>query len=80
MFNFFFTENLNLKGYLNRFIGPQVTAILVNGGILPSVGVASGRVCPAACAAGLLKQGKPFPWHLYVNLDDFKVDLNQMYN
>ena len=25
----------------------------MNGGILPRGGVASGRVCPAACAAGL---------------------------
>ena len=33
-------------------IGVTVTAILLNGRILPTGGVASGRVCPAACAAG----------------------------
>ena len=48
-----FKENLKLNGHLNRFIGSKVTAICVNGGILPRGGVASGRVCPAACAAGL---------------------------
>ena len=31
-----FKENLYLEGHLNHFIGSQVTAILVNGGILPS--------------------------------------------
>ena len=40
-----FEENLNLDGHLNRYIGSKVTAILVNGGILPCGGVASGRVC-----------------------------------
>ena len=43
-----FREILNLEGHLNRFIGSKVTAILVNRGILPSGGVASGRVC--ACS------------------------------
>ena len=38
-------EILNLKGHLNRFIGSKVTAILVNGRIKPSGGVALGRVC-----------------------------------
>ena len=49
-----FQETLNLKGHLNCFIGSKVTAILENGGILPRGGVSSGRVCPAACAEGLL--------------------------
>jgi hypothetical protein len=49
----FFSENLNYEGHLNRFIGSKVMALLVNGGILPRGEVASGRVCPAACAAGL---------------------------
>ena len=55
----YLNPNLNLKGHLNCFIGSKVTAILVNGKILPRGGVASGRVCPAACAAGmfLLKRG-----------------------
>ena len=35
---------LNLKGHLNRSIGSKVTAILVNWEILPSGGVASGKV------------------------------------
>ena len=48
-----FEEHLNLKGHLNCCTGSKVTAILVNGGILPRGGVASGRVCPAACTAGL---------------------------
>ena len=30
---------------LNRFFGSKVMAILVNGVILPSAGVSSGRVC-----------------------------------
>ena len=38
---------------LNCFIGSKVTAILLNGWILPTGGVALGRVCPAACTAGL---------------------------
>ena len=38
-------EIQNLEGHLNLFIGSKVTAILVNGGILPTSGVASGRVC-----------------------------------
>ena len=42
------SEILDLKGLLNGFIGSEVTAILLNGWILPNGGVASGRVCPAA--------------------------------
>ena len=41
------------EGHLNCFIGSKVTAILLNGWILPPGGVALGRVCPAACTAGL---------------------------
>ena len=52
-------ENLNRAGHLNHFIGSKVTAILVNGGILPMGGVASGKVCPAACAACLFLN---IPW------------------
>ena len=48
-----FAEILNLEGHVNRCIGLKVMAILLNGLILPTGGVASGRVCPAACAAGL---------------------------
>ena len=37
--------------------GSKVTAVLLNGWILPTGGVASGMVCPAACAAGLFLEG-----------------------
>ena len=40
-----FSQIRNLEGHLHRFIGSKVTAILVNGGILPTGGVASRRVC-----------------------------------
>ena len=50
----FYLEIINLEGHLNHCIGSKVTVILQNGCILPTGGVASGRVCPAACAAGLL--------------------------
>ena len=54
-----FSEILNLGGHLNRCIGSKVTAIFLNGRILPAGGVASGRVCPAACATGLCQHIKP---------------------
>ena len=44
----FFLEILNLEGHKNCCIGSKVTAILLNGLILPTGGVAFGRVCPAA--------------------------------
>ena len=48
------SEILNLEGHLNQCIGSKVTAISLNGWILPTGGVASGRVCPgllqAACS------------------------------
>ena len=49
----FFLEILNLEMHLNRCIGSKVTALLLNVWILPTGGVASGRVYLAACAAGL---------------------------
>ena len=48
------SEVLNVEEHQNGLIGTKFTAILMNGWILPTGGVASGRVCPAACAAGLL--------------------------
>ena len=48
-----FSEIQNLEEHQNRCIGSKVTAILLNGWILPTSVVASGRVCPGACAAGL---------------------------
>ena len=47
-------EILNLEGYLNRFIGSKVMAILVNGEILPSGGVALGRVCSCSLRSRLV--------------------------
>ena len=43
----------NLEGHLNGCIGSTIMAILLNGWIWPTAGVTSGRVCLAACAAGL---------------------------
>ena len=53
MFNFLY-KILNLEGHLNCFIGLKVTAILVNGGILPTGGVASGRVCVCSLRSRLV--------------------------
>ena len=50
-----FLEILNLEWHINCCFGSKVTAVLLNGLILPSGEVASGRVCPAACAAGLFE-------------------------
>ena len=44
---------LNPKGHQNPISGSKVTAILLKGWILPIGGASAGRVCPAACAAGL---------------------------
>ena len=52
-FKYFF-EIFNLEGHLNRFIGTKVTAIFVNGGILPSGEVASGRVCDCSLCSRLV--------------------------
>ena len=51
-----FSEILNLEGHLNCCIGSKVKALLLNGLIFPTGGVASGMVCPAAGAAGLFKK------------------------
>ena len=56
-----FSDISNPEGYLNRCIGSKVTAILLNGWNLPTGGVASGRVCPTGCAAGL------FLFHQFAN-------------
>ena len=50
----FLLEILNLEGHLNCFVGLKVTAILLTGWILAIGGVVLGRVCPVACAAGLI--------------------------
>ena len=46
-----FYEILIHEGYPNRITCSKVTAILLNGWILPTGGASSGRI--AACAAGL---------------------------
>ena len=58
-----------LEGHLNRCVGSKVTAILLNGRILPPGGVASGRVCPAACAAGFFKDKKNTVCHSLSQMD-----------
>ena len=50
---YIFYEILNLEGHLNCCLGLKATEMLPIGGILPTGGVASEIVCPAACAAGL---------------------------
>ena len=40
-----FSDILNPEGHQNRCIGYKVTAILLNGWILPTVGASLGRVC-----------------------------------
>ena len=52
----FFSEILNLEGLQNRCIGSKVTAILLNGWIMPTGGVASGRV-----NCHILTKGPPPP-------------------
>ena len=49
----FLSEILNLEGCLSQCKGSKVTAVLMNGWILPTGRVALEMVCPAACAAGL---------------------------
>ena len=44
----------NYIDIVSEILNLEVTAILLNGLILPTGGVASGGVCPAACAADLL--------------------------
>ena len=56
----FFQKILNLEEHLNRCIGSKVTAILLNWCILPTCGVTSGGVSPAACAAGFIVN----IWHI----------------
>ena len=51
-----FQDILYLEGHPNRITSSKVTAILLNGWILPIGGASSGRVCdsaPTAFAVGL---------------------------
>ena len=47
-----FSEMLSLEGHPNRFIGSQVTVILVNGGFYLVVELHREGSAPAACSAG----------------------------
>ena len=51
---FFFREILNLERNPSRISGSKVTAILLNGWILPVGGVASGRVCACSLRSKLV--------------------------
>ena len=55
-----FLEIFNIEGHIDCCISSKVTTILLNGLFLITVGIVSGRVCPAACAAGLFKHAKIF--------------------
>ena len=67
----FFSEILNLEGHLNHCIGSKVTAILQFWVDLRTGVVASGRVCPAACAAGLYYDRFPLPLNIGVATGQF---------
>ena len=49
-----FKEILNLEGHLNRITGSRVTAILLNGWVLPVGGIALGRVCACSLRSRLV--------------------------
>ena len=55
-----FKEILNLEGHLNRITGSRVTAILLNGWVLPVGGVASGRVCACSLRSRLVFSDRAF--------------------
>ena len=49
-----FEEILNPEGHQNRNTGSKVTAILLNGWILPIGGASSGRVCSCSLRSRLV--------------------------
>ena len=49
-----FKEILNPKEHPNRITGSKVTAILLNGWILPIGGASSGRVCSCSLRSRLV--------------------------
>ena len=55
----FFLEILNPKGHPNCITGSKLTAIFLNGGFCPMVELYQEGSAPAACAAGLFKNGAP---------------------
>ena len=52
-----FKEILNFKEHQNHCIGSKATAICLNGWILPTGGVATGRVCACSLPSRLVKEG-----------------------
>ena len=55
-----FLEILNLKGHSNCTIVSKVTAILLNGWILPIGGASSGRVCSCSLRSRLVSNRAVF--------------------
>ena len=53
-----FSEILNLEGHLNRCIGSKVTAILLNGWILPTGGASLGKVGTCSQHSRLVSPGE----------------------
>ena len=53
-----FSEILYLEGHQSCWIGSKVTAILLNGWILPPRGASSGRVCADSLRSRLVLLGK----------------------
>ena len=51
---FISSEILNLEGHLNHFFGSKIAAIFLNGWILSTGGVASGRVCACGLRSRLV--------------------------
>ena len=49
-------EILNPEGHQNHCIGSKVTAILLNGGILPTGGASSGRVCSCSLRSKIVSK------------------------
>ena len=60
-----FKEILNPKGHPNRITGSKVTAILLNGWILPIGGASSGRVCSCSLRSRLVLHPS-YKFHLYI--------------
>ena len=58
-----FSKILNLEGHLNSCIGSKVTAILLNGWILPNGRFALGRACASCLRSRLLFLSVP-PFYL----------------
>ena len=67
-----FLEILNTEGHPNRITGSKVTAILLNGWILPVGGVASGRVCAQPAKQACYQQDRYGHYFVYVT---FVLDL-----